>query len=45
MVKTAGIGVAMENGTPEIKAAADYITDTVQNDGFIKAINKFVWSK
>ncbi len=45
MVKTAGIGVAMGNGTPEIKAAADYITDTVQNDGFIKAINKFVWSK
>ncbi len=43
MVKTAGIGVAMANGTDEIKAEADYITDTVQNDGFVKAINKFVW--
>ncbi len=43
MVKTAGIGVAMANGTDEIKAEADYITDTVQNDGFVKAVNKFVW--
>ena len=42
MVKTAGIGVAMDNGTEEIKAAADYITDSVKNDGFVKAINKFV---
>lgn len=45
MVTTAGVGVAMGNGTEEIKQAADYITDTVQNDGFIKAINKFVWEK
>ena len=45
MVKTAGIGVAMANGTDEIKAEADYITDTVQNDGFVKAVNKFVWEK
>lgn len=43
MVKTAGIGIAMANGTEEIKAAADYVTDSVQNDGFVKAINKFVW--
>lgn len=45
MVTTAGIGVAMGNGTEEIKAAADYITDTVQNNGFLKAVNKFVWEK
>ena len=45
MVKTAGIGIAMGNGTAEIKEAADYVTDTVQNDGFVKAINKFVWGK
>jgi len=41
MIKTAGIGIAMGNGTPEIKAQADYITDTVQNNGFIKALQKF----
>ena len=45
MVVTAGIGVAMGNGTAEIKAKADYITDTVHNDGFVKAVNKFVWGK
>lgn len=41
MIKTAGIGIAMGNGTPEIKAQADYITDTVQNNGFVKAVQKF----
>ena len=45
MVETAGIGVAMGNGTDEIKAKANYITDTVDNEGFVKAINKFVWGK
>ena len=45
MVVTAGIGVAMGNGTEEIKSKADYITDTVLNNGFVKAIDKFVWGK
>ena len=45
MVKTAGVGVAMGNGTQEIKAIADYITTSVKEDGFVKAINKFVWEK
>ncbi len=45
MVQTAGVGVAMGNGTQEIKEIADYITTSVENDGFIKAVNKFVWEK
>ena len=45
MIETAGVGVAMGNGTDEIKAIADYITDSVENDGFIKAVDKFVWEK
>lgn len=45
MVETAGIGVAMGNGTNEIKSKADFITDSVDNDGFVKAVNKFVWGK
>lgn len=45
MVVTAGVGVAMGNGTDEIKSQADYITDTVLNNGFVKAIDKFVWRK
>ena len=32
----------MGNGTEGAKAVADYITDTVDNDGFVKAMNKFV---
>lgn len=42
LVESGGIGVAMGNGTPELKECADFITDTVDNDGFVKAINKFV---
>lgn len=42
LVQCGGIGVAMGNGTQELKDCADFITDTVENDGFVKAINKFV---
>lgn len=45
MIQTAGFGIAMGNGTEEIKSKANYITDTVENDGFVKAVNKFVWNK
>ena len=41
LVECGGIGVAMGNGTEELKACADYITDTCENDGFVKAIEKF----
>lgn len=41
LLKAGGIKVAMGNATEELKACADYITDTVYNDGFIRAINKF----
>ena len=42
MIKAAGLGVAMENGIDKVKAAADYVTDTNDNDGVAKAIEKFV---
>ena len=46
LLKAGGIKVAMGNGTPELKECADYITDTVENDGFVKAIEKYViWGK
>jgi len=41
LVECGGIGVAMGNGTEELKKCADYITDTCDNDGFVKAIEKF----
>ena len=41
MIKYAGIGVAMGNGTDELKEIANYVTDTNNNSGVAKAINKF----
>ena len=42
LLKAGGIKIAMENSTDELKRIADYITDSVENDGFVKAIEKFV---
>lgn len=41
MLQTAALGVAMENAYPEVKAAADHITDTNDHDGVAKAIEQF----
>lgn len=38
MIKWAGTGVAMGNAEPEVKAAADYITAPVWDDGVSKAL-------
>jgi 5-amino-6-(5-phospho-D-ribitylamino)uracil phosphatase len=35
-------GVAMGNATPEVKAAARYVTGDVDHDGLAEAINRFV---
>ena len=43
MLKRAGCSVAMANAVPEAKAAAKYITDTNNNDGVAKAIQKYVF--
>ena len=42
LLKAGGIKVAMGNATDDLKNIADYITDTVENDGFVKAIEKYV---
>lgn len=41
MLKEAGLGVAMGNADEMVKAAADYITLTNQEEGAAKAIEKF----
>lgn len=41
IVQAAHIGVAMGNATDQLKAHADYITDTNENDGVAKAIRHF----
>ncbi len=42
MIETAGLGVVMANGVPELKAAADYIAMGNDEDGVAAAIEKFV---
>lgn len=42
MLRYAGCSVAMENGTPEAKAAAKYRTASNEQDGVARAIEQFV---
>lgn len=42
MIKYAGLGVAMGNAIDEIKEISKYITDTNDNNGVAKVINKFI---
>ena len=41
MLQYAGVGVAMGNACDKVKAVADYVTDTVENDGIEKALRHF----
>ena len=41
MIKLVKHGIAMGNGTDEIKSIAYYVTDAVNNDGIAKALKKF----
>lgn len=45
LLKAGGVPVAMGNASDELKKYACYITDTVENDGFAKAVDKFVFQK
>ena len=42
MIEFAGLGVAMGNANLKIKEIANYITDTNDNDGVAKVIEKFI---
>lgn len=42
MVREAGLGVAMENAVEEVKAAADVLTCSNDEDGVARAIEKYV---
>ena len=44
MIRDAGIGVVMENGDPDLKGIADYITATNDESGVAQAIEKLVLS-
>ena len=38
IIRCAGVGVAMGNAGPEVKAAADYVTSPVDDDGIRNAL-------
>jgi Cof subfamily protein (haloacid dehalogenase superfamily) len=42
MIQFAGLGVAMGNASEEIKAQADFITDTNMDDGVAKVVEEFI---
>jgi Cof subfamily protein (haloacid dehalogenase superfamily) len=42
MIAYAGTGIAMANAPDEVKTAADYVTETNNNDGVPKALMKFM---
>ncbi len=43
MIQKAGTGVAMKNGSKELRGAADYITDTNDENGVASAISRLVF--
>ncbi len=44
MLRAAGLGVAMGNATPEVKAAADIVVGSNQEDGVAEALERFILS-
>ena len=43
MIRRAAVGVAMGNAADDVKAAADYVTADVDDDGLAKAVMKYVF--
>ena len=41
MLEYAGVGISMGNGSPEAKAAADYVTTDLNEDGIYNAMVRF----
>ena len=41
MLKAAGIGVAMGNASEKVQSVADFVTDTVDNNGLYKVLKQF----
>jgi len=42
MFQKSGVSIAMGNASPEVQAAATYVTSTNEDEGFAKAIEKFI---
>jgi hydroxymethylpyrimidine pyrophosphatase-like HAD family hydrolase len=42
LFKSAFVKVAMGNATEELKAAADFVVGTLEEDGFAEAMEKYI---
>jgi len=42
LLATAGLAIAMDNASPEVKAVADHVTEDVDHSGLAKAIERFL---
>ena len=42
VLQLAGLGVAVANAVPEVKAVADHVTEAERSEGVIEAIQKFI---
>ncbi len=42
MFRKSGFSIAMGNSSDEVKAQASAVTDSNENDGFAKAVRKFI---
>jgi len=42
MFRKSGLSFAMGNADDDVKARATYVTDTDENDGFAKAIDRII---
>ena len=42
MFRNSGLGIAMGNASPDVQAQADMVTDSYADEGFAKAIERFV---
>ena len=42
MFERSGLSIAMGNASPQVQRAADFVTDSNGEDGFAKAIERFI---
>jgi hydroxymethylpyrimidine pyrophosphatase-like HAD family hydrolase len=42
MLTTAGLGVTVANAHPDVKAAAQYVTEKEYGAGFVEAVEKYL---
>jgi hydroxymethylpyrimidine pyrophosphatase-like HAD family hydrolase len=42
MFERSGLSIAMGNASPEVQRAADFVTDSNSEDGFARAIERFI---